>query len=54
MVTIIKNIPEDEEVSIYFHGKWHDLCRGPHLTSTGKIGKYFKGLDTQAGNPFDI
>ena len=39
---IIKNIPEDEEVSIYFHGKWHDLCRGPHLTSTGKIGKYFK------------
>jgi len=39
---IIKNIPENEEVSIYFHGKWHDLCRGPHLTSTGKIGKYFK------------
>ena len=39
---IIKSIPEDEEVSIYFHGKWHDLCRGPHLTSTGKIGKYFK------------
>ena len=41
---IIKSIPEDEEVSIYFHGKWHDLCRGPHLTSTGKIGKYFKLL----------
>jgi len=39
---IIRNIPEEEEVSIYFHGKWHDLCRGPHLTSTGKIGKYFK------------
>ena len=39
---IIKSIPEGEEVSIYFHGKWHDLCRGPHLTSTGKIGKYFK------------
>jgi threonyl-tRNA synthetase len=39
---IIKSIPEDEEISIYFHGKWHDLCRGPHLTSTGKIGKYFK------------
>ena len=39
---IIKSIPENEEVSIYFHGKWHDLCRGPHLTSTGKIGKYFK------------
>ncbi len=39
---IINSIPEDEEVSIYFHGKWHDLCRGPHLSSTGKIGKYFK------------
>ena len=39
---IIKSIPENEEVSIYFHGEWHDLCRGPHLTSTGKIGKYFK------------
>ncbi len=39
---IIKSIPEGEEVSIYFHGKWHDLCRGPHLSSTGKIGKFFK------------
>ena len=39
---IIESIPENEEVSIYFHGKWHDLCRGPHLSSTGKIGKYFK------------
>jgi len=39
---IINDIPEGEEVSIYFHGKWHDLCRGPHLSSTGKIGKNFK------------
>ena len=39
---IIKSIPENEEVSIYFHGKWHDLCRGPHLSSTGKVGKNFK------------
>ena len=39
---IIKSIPEGEEVSIYFHGDWHDLCRGPHLSSTGKIGKFFK------------
>ena len=39
---IIKSIPEGEDVSIYFHGEWHDLCRGPHLSSTGKIGKYFK------------
>ena len=39
---IIESIPKGEDVSIYFHGKWHDLCRGPHLSSTGKIGKYFK------------
>ena len=39
---LIEAIPANEEVSIYFHGKWHDLCRGPHLSSTGKIGKYFK------------
>ena len=39
---IINDIPDGEEVSIYFHGKWHDLCRGPHLPSTGKIGKNFK------------
>jgi len=39
---IIGSIPENEDVSIYFHGKWNDLCRGPHLSSTGKIGKYFK------------
>ncbi len=39
---IIKSIPDKEEISIYFHGDWHDLCRGPHLSSTGKIGKHFK------------
>ena len=39
---IIESIPKEEDISIYFHGKWHDLCRGPHLSSTGKIGKYFK------------
>ncbi len=39
---IIESIPSNEEVSIYHHGKWHDLCRGPHLASTGKIGKAFK------------
>ncbi len=39
---LIESIPENEDVSIYFHGDWHDLCRGPHLSSTGKIGKYFK------------
>jgi threonyl-tRNA synthetase len=39
---IIKDIPKNEEISIYYHGGWHDLCRGPHLPSTGKIGKAFK------------
>ena len=39
---LIESIPHNEEVSIYFHGEWHDLCRGPHLPSTGKIGKFFK------------
>jgi threonyl-tRNA synthetase len=39
---IIESIPAGEEVSIYSHGNWSDLCRGPHLSSTGKIGKAFK------------
>ena len=39
---LIESIPKNEDVSIYFHGDWHDLCRGPHLSSTGKIGKFFK------------
>jgi len=41
-VELVDSIPEDQEVSVYYHGKWHDLCRGPHLASTGKIGKHFK------------
>ena len=39
---IVKDIPMNEEISIYHHGNWHDLCKGPHLPSTGKIGKAFK------------
>jgi len=39
---IIESIPSGEEISIYSHGNWSDLCRGPHLSSTGKIGKAFK------------
>lgn len=42
-VEIIKDIiPEDEEVSIYRQGDWFDVCRGPHMPSTGKLGKGFK------------
>ena len=40
---IIESIPPNEELSVYHHGDtWHDLCRGPHLASSGKIGKAFK------------
>jgi len=39
---LIRSIPEGEDVSIYWHGDWHDLCRGPHFPSTGKIGDAFK------------
>ncbi|MET1026845.1 MAG: threonine--tRNA ligase [Dongiaceae bacterium] len=38
----IKEIPADEEISIYRQGKWLDLCTGPHLPSTAKLGKAFK------------
>ena len=42
-VEIIEDIiPEGEEVSIYRQGDWFDVCRGPHLPSTGKLGKGFK------------
>ena len=40
---IIESIPKNEELSVYHHGAtWHDLCRGPHLSSSSKIGKAFK------------
>jgi threonyl-tRNA synthetase len=41
-VEIIKSIPSDEEVKVYYHGEWFDLCRGPHLNSSGQIGTAFK------------
>ncbi|MFO1154759.1 MAG: threonine--tRNA ligase [Rhodospirillales bacterium] len=39
---LIEAIPADEPVSIYRQGNWLDLCRGPHLPSTGRLGKAFK------------
>ena len=39
---LIESIPEGEDVSIYWHGDWHDLCRGPHFQTTSKIGDAFK------------
>ncbi len=40
---LIRGLPADEEISIYWHGDWHDLCRGPHFrTRPPKIGDGFK------------
>ena len=39
---LIESIPAGEDVSIYYHGGWHDLCRGPHFQTTSKIGDAFK------------
>ncbi len=41
-VELIDAIPEDQSLKIYKQGDWFDLCRGPHMTSTGKIGSAFK------------
>lgn len=39
---LIRDLPADEEISIYRQGEWLDLCRGPHLRTTGDIGKAFR------------
>jgi len=41
-VELIDAIPAGEDVKIYAQGEWQDLCRGPHMTSTGSIGRAFK------------
>ena len=41
---LIEGLPIDEDVSVYRQGDWFDLCRGPHLPSTGHVGKGFKLL----------
>jgi threonyl-tRNA synthetase len=41
-VELVDAIPPDQELKIYKQGDWLDLCRGPHMTSTGKIGDAFK------------
>ena len=43
-VELIDAIPEGDEIRIYSQGDWFDLCRGPHMPSTGKIGSAFKLL----------
>ncbi|MDA9836767.1 threonine--tRNA ligase [Luminiphilus sp.] len=39
-VEIIEDLPADEEISLYQQGDWLDLCRGPHVPSTGKLGAF--------------
>jgi threonyl-tRNA synthetase len=41
-VELVDAIPEDQQIRIYKQGDWFDLCRGPHMTSTGKVGNAFK------------
>ncbi|MBO0902332.1 threonine--tRNA ligase [Jiella sonneratiae] len=41
-VELVDAIPEDQDVKIYSQGGWFDLCRGPHMASTGQIGDAFK------------
>ncbi|MDH4107026.1 MAG: threonine--tRNA ligase [Gammaproteobacteria bacterium] len=41
---IIEDIPVDEQITLYRQGKFIDLCRGPHLPSTGRLGKAFRLL----------
>jgi len=41
-VELIDAIPEDQQIKIYRQGDWFDLCRGPHMTSTAKVGNAFK------------
>jgi len=43
-VQLIKDLPNAETITLYSQGVWRDLCRGPHLPSTGKIGGAFKLL----------
>ncbi|HEX8170237.1 MAG TPA: threonine--tRNA ligase [Thermoanaerobaculia bacterium] len=39
-VEIIESIPGDETLSVYRQGEWFDLCRGPHVPSTGRLGAF--------------
>ncbi|MGE0022571.1 MAG: threonine--tRNA ligase [Hyphomicrobium sp.] len=41
-IELVDAIPAGEDLKIYYQGDWFDLCRGPHMTSTGQIGRAFK------------
>ncbi len=41
---LIRDLPADQVITLYAQGEWKDLCRGPHMPSTGKTGTAFKLL----------
>jgi threonyl-tRNA synthetase len=41
-VELVEAIPADQQINLYDQGGWFDLCRGPHMASTGQIGNSFK------------
>ncbi|HEV7416351.1 MAG TPA: threonine--tRNA ligase, partial [Tianweitania sediminis] len=41
-VELIDAIPQGQDLKIYYQGDWFDLCRGPHMASTGQVGSAFK------------
>ena len=41
-VELVDAIPEGQDLKIYSQGDWYDLCRGPHMASTGQVGNSFK------------
>jgi threonyl-tRNA synthetase len=41
-VQLVDAIPEGQDLKIYYQGDWFDLCRGPHMVSTGQVGNAFK------------
>ena len=45
-VELVDAIPPGEDLRMYAQGQWIDLCRGPHMSSTGKIGSAFKLMKT--------
>src|SRR5262249_56202888 len=47
-VELIDAIPKEEPIKIYKQGEWFDLCRGPHMPSTGRIGSPFKLMKVAA------
>ncbi len=57
-VELIRDLPDDVEISLYSQGDWVDLCRGPHMPGTGAVGDAFKLMKVagaywrgKAGNP---